>query len=52
VEVAPDFAGHGYCRRDAEEMWTRAESSCRQQGDFDCTMHPNYRNHTATALRY
>jgi hypothetical protein len=25
-DVAPDFAGHGYCRRDAEGMWIRAAS--------------------------
>jgi hypothetical protein len=52
VEIAPDFAGHGYCRNDAEAMWVRAETSCRTQGDFNGTMHPNIRGHTATALRY
>lgn len=52
VEIAPDFAGHGYCRDDAERMWIRAEESCRNDGDFDGSMHPNYRGHTVTAQRY
>ena len=51
VDVAPDFAGHGYCRGDADAMFVRAETSCREQGDFQGTMHPNYRGHTAYALR-
>jgi len=28
VDVAPDFAGHGYCRGDADAMFVRAETQC------------------------
>ncbi|MFJ8787340.1 hypothetical protein [Streptomyces sp. NPDC102476] len=52
VNITPDFDGHGYCRRDNEQMWIDAETSCRTQADFDGTMHPNRRGHTLTALRY
>jgi hypothetical protein len=52
VDVAADFAGRGYCRNDAQAMWVRAEESCRNQGDFDGTMHPNERGHAAYGLRY
>ncbi len=52
VDVAPDFAGNGYCRNDAKAMWVTAGKSCYWQGDFDGTMHPNARGHTAYALRY
>ena len=37
------FAGHGYC--DEDTFFVGAEASCRQQGDFDGTMHPNHKGH-------
>ena len=35
------FEGHGYCSN--LPCWVKAEQSCRQQGNFDGTMHPNAR---------
>jgi GDSL-like Lipase/Acylhydrolase family len=37
------FAGHGYCEDDT--FWIGAEQSCRGQGDFEGTMHPNFNGH-------
>jgi hypothetical protein len=51
VEVAADFAGHGYCAPKGQGMWVRAARSCTQQGDFDGTMHPNERGQAAYGLR-
>ena len=52
VDVAKDFAGHGYCRDDHEKMWVGATDSCKSQGDFDGVMHPNFRGHMSVGLRY
>jgi hypothetical protein len=52
IPLAPDFAGHGYCQGGRNAMWIFAEQSCRQQGDFDGTMHPTYLAHSIAALRY
>jgi hypothetical protein len=52
VDVKDDFAGRGYCRRDDEQMWVRAEESCMGQGDWDGTAHPNPTAHLAMAVRY
>jgi len=37
------FEGHGYCSSDP--YFVRAEESCRKQGDFMGTMHPNEEGH-------
>jgi hypothetical protein len=50
VEVADDFVGHGYC--DDETLWVGAEESCRKQGDFEGTMHPNLYGHLLWADRF
>ena len=50
VDVADEFQGHGYCSSDDSTFWVRAEESCRRQGDFRGTMHPNYRGHAVYAL--
>jgi hypothetical protein len=52
--VARGFERHGYCS--GQSYFVGAETSCREQGDFNGTMHPNeqgqivYRNATAAAL--
>lgn len=45
IDVAPSFEGRGYCDPSESALWVRAEQSCLQQGDFQGTMHPNYRGH-------
>src|SRR5690348_13375496 len=50
VPVAEDFAGRGYCAG-SRSMFVNAETSCKTQGDFDGTMHPNARGHAAFGLR-
>ena len=39
VDVEKEFEGHGYCSNEA--FWHKAAESCRHQGDFNGTMHPN-----------
>jgi hypothetical protein len=51
VPTEADFVGRGYCAPDSSAMFVRAESSCKTQGDFDGTMHPNDRGHAAYGLR-
>ncbi len=41
--IEAGFAGHGYCSDDS--FFVFAEDSCRQQGDFEGTMHPNAVGH-------
>ena len=45
--VAEGFAGHGYCADDP--YFIRASESCRTQGNFDGTMHPNQQGHSVYA---
>jgi hypothetical protein len=60
--IAEQFAGHGYCatadpsrpgpatnRRGS--YFNSAEQSCRNQGDFEGTMHPNEHGHEVFAER-
>ncbi|MFE6166182.1 hypothetical protein ACFQ7F_45650 [Streptomyces sp. NPDC056486] len=49
VDVAPDFIGRGYC--DAHTLWVGASESCRNQGDFEGTMHPSREGHNICAAR-
>jgi GDSL-like Lipase/Acylhydrolase family len=60
--IAAAFAGHGYCatadpRRPGEaanrrgSYFNSAEQSCRTQGDFEGTMHPNEHGHEVYAER-
>lgn len=51
VDVDADFEGHGYCAREGGRYWVHAEESCRRQGDFDGTMHPNHIGQRVYALR-
>jgi lysophospholipase L1-like esterase len=51
VPLADDFRGHGYCESDDQRYWVQAEESCRRQGDFLGTMHPNARGHEAYGNR-
>lgn len=41
--ISEGFAGHGYCEDDT--FWIGAENSCRNQGNFEGTMHPNFSGH-------
>jgi lysophospholipase L1-like esterase len=41
--IEAGFAGHGYCSDDS--FFVFAEDSCRQQGDFEGTMHPTADGH-------
>jgi lysophospholipase L1-like esterase len=41
--IEAGFAGHGYCSDDS--FFVFAEDSCRQQGDFEGTMHPTAAGH-------
>jgi hypothetical protein len=50
IDIAADFVGRGYC--DDETLWVGAETSCRTQGDFDGTMHPNRTGHLLWASRF
>lgn len=43
--IVDAFAGHGLCA--VEPYFISAEESCRIQGDFEGTMHPNQRGHSA-----
>lgn len=43
--VADSFAGHGRCS--ADPYFVSAEESCKIQGDFEGTMHPNKKGHEA-----
>jgi lysophospholipase L1-like esterase len=47
IEVG--FAGHGYCSD--ESFFVHAEDSCRQQGDFEGTMHPTAAGHAVYSRR-
>nr|WP_245785047.1 GDSL-type esterase/lipase family protein [Geodermatophilus amargosae] len=55
--IVEGFAGHGYCTDEDERFWVRAVESCKKQGDYMGTMHPNERGHEiyqdviASALR-
>ena len=60
--IAEQFAGHGYCatadpRRPGPatnrrgSYFNSAEQSCRNQGDFEGTMHPNEHGHEVFAER-
>lgn len=51
VDVEADFEGRGYCAARGTRFWVHAEESCRRQGDFDGTMHPNHLGQHAYALR-
>jgi hypothetical protein len=60
--IAEQFAGHGYCatadpsrpgpatNREGS-YFNSAEQSCRNQGDFEGTMHPNEHGHEVFAER-
>jgi hypothetical protein len=50
VDVEPDFQGHGYCESADETYFVGMEESCRTQGDFEGTMHPNFRGHAVYGL--
>ena len=43
--IAEAFAGHGLCS--PEPYFIAADESCRTQGDFEGTMHPNAKGHEA-----
>lgn len=43
--IADAFAGYGRCSEDP--FFTSAEESCKTQGDFEGTMHPNKKGHRA-----
>lgn len=45
--VVEGFAGHGYCSDDP--YFIRATESCRTQGNYDGTMHPNTKGHDVYA---
>jgi len=47
--IEAGFSGHGYCSDDS--FFVFAEDSCRQQGDFEGTMHANASGH-AVYSRY
>jgi hypothetical protein len=51
VDVADDFEGNGYCTHGPTRMFIHAEESCKQQLDWEGTMHPNARGHAAYGLR-
>jgi GDSL-like Lipase/Acylhydrolase family len=51
VDVEAAFRGHGYCESDNQTYWVSMEKSCRRQGDFEGTSHPNFRGHAAIGLR-
>ena len=40
IDVEKRFEGRGYCSGDGS-LWRTAKQSCKQQGDFNGTMHPN-----------
>lgn len=43
--IVDAFAGHGRCS--ADPYFISAEESCKTQGDFAGTMHPNWKGHIA-----
>lgn len=47
--IAAGFSGHGYCSDDS--FYVLAEDSCKVQGDFRGTMHPNTKGHQVYARR-
>ena len=47
--IEAGFAGHGYCSDDS--FFVFAEDSCRQQGDFEGTMHPTGAGHAVYSRR-
>ena len=47
--IEAGFAGHGYCSD--ESFFVHAEDSCRQQGDFEGTMHPTAAGHAVYSRR-
>lgn len=55
--IVEGFRGHGYCRSRDDRYFVTVSESCRSQGDFYGTMHPNqqghhvYRDQIAAALR-
>jgi hypothetical protein len=51
IDVEQDFQGHGYCAIETDSYWVKAEQSCRRQGDFEGTMHPNRLGHGIWAMR-
>ena len=51
VDVEDLFDGHGYCAG-SKTFWRSAKQSCRLQGDFEGTMHPNERGVEAWAKKY
>jgi hypothetical protein len=51
IDMEPDFRGHGYCESADETYWVGMEQSCRTQGDFQGTMHPNWRGQAAYGRR-
>ena len=50
VDVEKEFEGHGYCS--AEPFWRTASESCKTQGDFEGTMHPNADGVEAWATKF
>lgn len=50
IDIEADFVGHGYC--DGDSLWVGASESCRTQGDFDGTMHPNWLGHLTWARKF
>jgi hypothetical protein len=50
VDVEPHFVGRGYC--DDNTLWVGASESCRRQGDFQGTMHPNWYGHRRWARAF
>jgi hypothetical protein len=51
VDVDADFQESGYCAPEGARFWVQASESCRRQGDFKGTAHPNYLGQEAYALR-
>jgi len=47
--IEAGFAGHGYCSDNS--FFVFAEDSCRQQGNFEGTMHPNAAGHAVYSRR-
>lgn len=47
--IVDGFEGHGYCSGEDNSFFVFAEDSCKHQGDFDGTMHPNHKGHQVIA---
>jgi lysophospholipase L1-like esterase len=49
TKISEGFESHGYCSGEDNSFFVFAEDSCKQQGDFDGTMHPNHKGHQVIA---